>query len=130
MGTRMRGEDLQAVKTRLYQVLTQHVGRSKRIGMGELFEKVFREGWKNRINDTRRLRKLITELRDDGVPVCSSVARGRHGYWIASAGSELSDYCQNIRKKALGLLAQEARLRKKSMSELLGQLSLDLAKRD
>lgn len=130
MRQKMTGEELAAAKTRLYQALTQHVGKTRRIGMGELFEKVFREGWQNRINDTRRLRKLITELRRDGVPICSIATSSGGGYWIASAGSELNDYCQALRQRAIKILCQEATLRKKTVPELLGQLSLDLARRN
>lgn len=130
MKPKTTGEELVAAKTRLYQVLTQHVGKTRRIGMGELFEKVFREGWKNRINDTRRLRKFITELRNDGVPICSVATSSGGGYWIASAGSELNDYCQSLRGRAIKILSQEARLRKKTVPELMGQLSLDLAQRN
>lgn len=109
-------------RNRLYRELYKHVGKQNKIGMAELYSRVYRQPWANRINDTRALRYLITELRNDGVPICSD----RHGYWLASAGSELDDYCRRVRTQALKKLRQEARLRKMTLPQLVGQLSLDL----
>ena len=127
MKTEKRTEaDIEAVKTRLLMVMMQHIGQSRAIGMGELFEKVFQEGWHNRINDTRPLRKMITEIRREGVPICSAAHRSGGGYWISAAGSELETYCKKMRARAMKILGAEACLRKMTLAELFGQLSLDL----
>lgn len=117
--------DREQYKTRLLMKLMGHVGQSGAIGMGELYEQVFDAPWTHRINDTRELRALITDLRRDGVPICSSSSCTGGGYWVSSAGSELNGYCNGLRKKALKLLNIEARLRKLTLPELMGQLALE-----
>jgi hypothetical protein len=113
-----------SAKYQLLKILTEHTGRTRAIGMGELFTAVYGEPWQHRINDTRKLRNLVTELKKDGVPVCSVSDSTGGGYYLASAGSELDDYCKRLRIRALKILAQEARLRKLALPELLGQISL------
>ncbi len=117
-------------KTRILMIMSGHVGQGKRIGMGELFERVFDETYEHRINDTRRLRKMITELRRDGVAICSIAAPSGGGYWLASAGSELASYCQKLRSRALGILGMEAIIRKTTLPEMMGQIALELRKAD
>jgi len=94
--------------------------------MGELNEMVYREAWKNRINDTRRLRKILTDLRRDGVPICSSPTKDGGGYYLAAAGSELEEFLTRIHRRALRALSMESRIRKTSLAEMLGQMSLHL----
>lgn len=127
---RMTPEEKQHYKVQLYLVLTQHIGRTRCIGMGELYEEVFGEPWNHRINDTRRLRTLISELRGDGVPIVSSRSHVGGGYYLASAGSELDEYCLARRAQALGILRQEATLRKMALPELVGQVALDLRREE
>lgn len=122
----MSPQEKAAAKNRLLMLLPQHIGKSRAIGMGELYEEVFGSQWTNRINETRRLRHLVTELRREGVPVCSSAARTGGGYYLASAGSELADYCAKLRRQGLRKLRLEANIRKISLAELVGQLRLDL----
>ena len=115
------------LKTRLLTVLYGHVGRGKMIGMGELFQRVYGEDVANRINDTRRLRAMITELRnEDGVPVISAVAQSEGGYYIASSDSELGDYCDRLKTQALKKLAQVARLKNTGLRSLMGEIQLNL----
>ena len=112
----------QRLENRALRILAQHAGRSKSIGMGELFEAVYQEPWNNRINDTRALRQLITDLRKEGLPICSDGT----GYWLASAGSEVDDYCARLRQSALKRLALEARVRRTSLAAIVGQMQLNL----
>lgn len=123
---KMTPEDKERYKAMILKELTTHVGTGRAIGMGELFVQVFGESWDNRINDTRRLRSLITELREEGIPICSRVIRSGGGYYIAAAGSELENYCAKIERQAVKKLAQVSRMRKLSLPALMGQLSLDL----
>jgi len=111
----------------LLGILSRHVGREKAIGMGELYEEVFDRPWRNRINDTRALRTLIQELRKEGVAICSACAYAGGGYYLAAAGSEMEDYLSRLRSRALRALALEARLRRITLPELLGQMQLNLA---
>lgn len=123
---RMTDQQKEQYKGRLLMLLPQHIGKSRSVGMGELYEAVFGESYDHRINDTRRLRKLVTELRREGVPICSAAARVGGGYYLASAGSELADFCGKLRRQGLRKLALEAKIRKISLAELVGQLRLDL----
>jgi hypothetical protein len=122
----MTDREKEILKSRLLMVMPHHIGKAKSIGMGELFEAVFGEKYAHRINDTRRLRKIVTELRRDGQPIISSSSRFGGGYYLASAGSECADFCEKLRHQALRKLAMEAKIRKVSLAELVGQLRLDL----
>lgn len=122
---KMTAEEREAAKNRLLKEITLHVGATRRIGMGELFERIFAETYSHRINDTRRLRTIITELRREGVPIVSKPSGADAGYFLASAGSELVGYCRRLRNSALKKLALEATLRKMTLPELMGQLMLD-----
>ena len=113
-------------KVDVLMVLSRHIGKEKAIGMGELYEMVFGETWENRINDTRKLRYIITDLRSDGVPICSVSDRNGGGYFLASAGSELENYLGRIRRRALSALSMEAKIRDVALPELLGQLRFEM----
>jgi hypothetical protein len=119
-------------KTRLLDKLTGHVGRENAIGMGELFEAVFGRAVGSRVqenlNATRDLRELITELRRLGIPILSSSSPGGSGYYLAESGPEMEGYLRRLRRRALGILGQEARLRRLALPELLGQMYLEEAR--
>lgn len=121
--------ELNAAKTKLLVIMSQHVGAAKVIGMGELYEAVFEQPYGHRINGTRDLRKLVTDLRHDGVPICSVTSHSSPGYYLAAAGSELDDYTSRDKRRALKILAKVAKIRDLSMPELLGQMALELAPR-
>jgi len=106
--------------------LTGHIGEPNAIGMGELYEQVFGEPWKNRINDTRALRKAITDLREEGVPVCSVATSYGGGYYLAAAGSELTEYMRRNERLALKKLMRNARMKKISLPDYLGQMRLNM----
>ncbi len=103
-----------------------HTGQTNAIGMGELYQKVFGEGWEHRINDTRELRQVITRLRNKGIPICSVSDSTHPGYYMAAVGSELDNYLGRLRSKALKILKQEAQLRRLALPELLGQLAVEV----
>lgn len=126
MGKKTERDDMERYKTKLLMLLTQHVGEANSIGMGQLYEQVFEKKWLHRQNDTRLLRILISDLRREGVSICSSYSSVNGGYWLAAAGNELAKYCRKIRGRAIGLLGMEAAIRKISLPELVGQLQLDL----
>jgi hypothetical protein len=122
---KMTPEERERCKSALLMQLMGHIGQSRRIGMGELYSAVFGRPWANRINDTRALRRLISELRREGAPIVSDACRESGGYYLASAGSELAGYCGRLRRRALGILVQEACMRKISMGELFGQIQIE-----
>lgn len=113
-------------KNRLHAELHRHIGRHRAIGMAELYEIVYREPWKNRINDTRKLRQLITELRNDGTPICSTATQNGGGYYLAQTTEDLSGYLARQERRALGILARNARMKRLTLPEYVGQMSLRL----
>jgi hypothetical protein len=119
-------KNISETKYHLMAVLSRHVGRANAIGMEELFREVFGEIPKNKINDTRRIRKLVEDMRREGLPICAVTDNDNSGYYLAAAGSELKDFCNRIRKRALKLLAMEAKLRKQTLPKLLGEIALTL----
>lgn len=122
----MKADDKERTKGAVLRILSRHVGVNRKIGMGELYFAVFGESWSNRINDTRALRKVITELRHEGVPICSVADSTGGGYYLASAGSELSNYCERLRTQAIKKLAMEAKIRRITLHELLGQMTMNI----
>lgn len=113
-------------KSRLLSVLIRHVGRERAIGMDVLSERVFGRPVRHKINDTRTLRALIDQLRADGEPILSTSTSAGGGYYIAAAGSETEEYLGRLHRRGLKPLALEAKIRKISLPELLGQMQLRL----
>ena len=112
--------------SKIYLILSQHVGEEKAIDMGELYSRVFNEAYTNKINHTRRLRTIITAQRKKGARIASTSSKNGGGYYIVRAASELDEYCGRLRRAALNKLMMESRLRKISMPELLGQMQLNM----
>ncbi|MFH2011700.1 MAG: hypothetical protein ABIJ37_03195 [Pseudomonadota bacterium] len=116
-------------KVAVLSVLSSHIGREKAIDMGDLYSQVFGKDYSNKISDTRGLRSVITLLRKDGVPICSTTSKNGGGYYLAGAGSELEDYLSRIRRRALKALWMESKIRKIGLAELLGQMQMNLGSR-
>lgn len=113
-------------KSKLLKELTGHIGEHNAIGMAALYERVFDKQWKNMVNDTRKIRDLVTRARNEGVPICSSKKRDSAGYFLAAAGSELTDYTRRTEMSALKMLSRNARIKKISLPEYWGQLKLEM----
>ena len=69
----------------------------------------------------RELRKHVSALREQGIAVCGTP---RFGYFVARTEGELEDSCAFLRRRALHSLALEARLRKITLPDLIGQIKL------
>ena len=117
----MPAQTREQLMARLNVVLMRHVGRHHAIGMGELYEAVTGETWTNRINDTRRVRRLVTDARHNGAAICSD----HTGYWLAAAGSEGHAYSERLKRSALRKLRIVSRINKISLPKLCGQLEFD-----
>ena len=109
---------------RLLAELTSHVGECNAIGMPALYQTVFDRPWRDRVNDTRHVRKLITIMRGEGVPICSVSSNGG-GYYLAAAGSELASYLRRDKFRALRILKRDAAILKISLPNYLGQLKME-----
>jgi hypothetical protein len=113
-------------RMKLQTEMMNHIGAHNAIGMGELFQEVWGGIWEHRINDTRALRRLITELRAEGVPICSVSDKSGGGYYLAAAGSELTQYLRRSEVRALKILMRNARIKKVSLPNYLGQIKLNM----
>ncbi len=122
----MKDKAIERLKTPTLAELTNHIGEFNAIGMAELYKAVTGESWDNRINDTRAIRRVITALRREGVPICSSAAQNGGGYYLAAAGSELRGYLRRQKLRALKILARNAKIQKTSLPNYLGQLRLEM----
>lgn len=100
----------------LLNVLAFHHGRDRGISAEQL-EKVTGV-------PQRRLRVLISELREEGLAICG---KPETGYFMATSADELDESCQFLRHRAMRSLQLEARMRKISLPELVGQLKLNQA---
>lgn len=115
------------VKSKVLVILTRHVGLEKAIGMGELYQEVFGGIWRNRINDTRVLRKVITALRYEGSLIGETRSHVGGGYYLARSAHELGTWFQRREHEWLKKAAMLARMKRQSLNEYLGQKSLGLA---
>jgi hypothetical protein len=118
--------DTNETRNRLLAEMGSHIGESNAIGMAALYEAVYGRPWSNRINDTRAIRALITSLREEGIPICSVATSTGGGYYYAAAGSELTVYLRRSEHRALLILKRNAKIKKVSLPNYLGQLKLGM----
>lgn len=101
----------------LLNLLSRHVGQAHGVHVEHLAQ---RTGV-----TPRELRKLITQLRADGVAVCG---KPETGYFIAETPAELDDFCiRFLEARAMHSLKLSSRLRKIPLPVLAGQLFLNQA---
>jgi len=124
-GRTIRVRDGEA-KGRILTILTRHVGIENAIGMGELYERVYCEPWSNRINDTRALRKIITDLRFAGSLIGETRGKNCGGYYLARSAHELKMFFDRRKAEALKKLKMISVMMNVGLPELLGQMSLNL----
>jgi biotin operon repressor len=104
-------------KTEVLNALARHQGRERGISAKRLAEQLGMP--------PRRLRKLISELRDgDGVAICGTPATG---YYMAVTPEELNASCAFLEHRAMHSLRLLSRMKKVSLPDLLGQLRLNQA---
>jgi len=116
-------ENHETYKQRLINALFSHRGEANALDMGELFRHVYREEYINKINDTRSLRRLITELRFEGKPIGSTTRKKGGGYFWAT-NTELNKWEKKEEKSALKKLSMIHKMKKTNL-ELLGQQSIN-----
>ena len=116
-------ESNQNYKQRLINAIYDHQGEANALDMGELFRRVYREEYVNKINDTRSLRRLITELRFEGKPIGSTTRKKGGGYFWAT-NTELNKWEKKEEKSALKKLSMIHKMKKTNL-ELLGQQSIN-----
>jgi len=126
MARKYSRENMQRLENAALKVISKHVGRENYIDMGDLYYQVFGKRWHHKINDSRPLREVITSLRKQGVPICSTPSQVGGGYYMASTGSEREDYCRRLNRRAMHALVMEARIRKMNLPQMLQQMALQL----
>jgi hypothetical protein len=118
-------------KLRLLEALLDHQGKEHAVGMDVLYTQVFNEPVAHKINDTKKIRKLVTAVRNQGRAIASVCSRNGGGYYLPRAGSELEDYLSSmLHRPALKKLAMEAKIRKVSLPELIGQMSINFSSQE
>jgi biotin operon repressor len=100
-------------KTAVLVVLQAHQGRGRGIKAKDLARTAG--------VTEREVRHQVSALREDGVAVCGHPTEG---YYIAASAEELEATCEYLRTRAMHSLRIEARLRRISLPDLLGQLHL------
>ena len=126
MGRRLSKEEKEKLRAKMLVILSKHIGKSNPIRMADLYKEVFGVEPKDNIQTTRIIRNMITELRKEGVPICSSMKSDNGGYYLSNTGSELDDYLRRLRSRAIKALSVEAKLRKMTLPQLLGHIQLNL----
>ena len=100
-------------KTDLEVLLQGHIGRERGVTA---------EALAARLDCSRRhVRKLVTELREDGRALCGHPDAG---YFIAATREEIEETCAFLRSRAMRSLVLEAKLRGLPLADLVGQLRL------
>lgn len=104
----------------LARALAQHRGRETALRIGSL---VFAAtGQAPDPAAERKARKLISELRLEGVAVCG---HPDVGYWLAANDEELEECCRFLRARAMHSLTVESRMRRVALPALLNQMVID-----
>jgi len=103
-------------KTELLNALARHQGREHGISAQRLAALL--------AVPQRRLRKLVSELREEGIAICGTPATG---YYMAVTPEELQETCAFLEHRALHSLRKLSQMKKVSLPTLLGQLMLNQA---
>lgn len=106
--------------TQLLNALSQHQGHERGISAVDLARKI---GFTD-ADGTRKLRKLVSELREQGFAIC---AKPETGYYVPVTPEELQQSCEFLEHRALHSLRLLSRMRGVALPELLGQLKLNQA---
>lgn len=99
--------------TQLLNALSAHQGRENGISAKALADKLH--------VPPRRLRTLISELREEGMAICGHPSSG---YYMAVTPEELQASIAFLEHRAMHSLRMLSRMKKVSLPDLLGQLKL------
>lgn len=105
---------------RVLDVLSRHVGAVHGCSIEQLTYEVTCT-YPSKEGEERRVRKIVSDLREAGIAICASPSTG---YFIAETAEELEGCCRFLRSRAMHSLTLESRLRKVALGELLGQLRI------
>jgi hypothetical protein len=117
-----RGE----IRGRVSEILMDHVGVENAISMTALYEQVFGVRIRDKINDTRPIRRAITDLRCKGRRIGDARTREGGGYYLGRSEHEVREFLSRRTAEALKKLKMIAAMKRMSLPALCGQLSLNL----
>lgn len=103
-------------KTALLNALSAHQGRDRGISARCLAEQLG--------VPPRRLRRLISAAREDGIAIC---AKPDSGYFVPVTPEELQETCVFLQHRAMHSLRKLSQMKKVALPTLLGQLMLNQA---
>jgi len=119
------------LKLKVDLLLQSHLSADNCILMNEIFVSVTGSHIipNRRYDQTRIIRSIIKELREDGRPI-GIKAGSNGGYFTAQNDEELESTILLFHHRAMSSLKQEAALKRISFSELLEQYELELSEKD
>lgn len=116
-------------KGRLLMEMTKHIGRSRAIGAGELFEIVLQRPYEgNKMTGCRELRKLIEAVKygPEAVFIAHACCTVRPGYYLPSSDSERREYVARVERQLKRKIGRLARLNQMNAGAYAGQLALEI----
>lgn len=102
--------------TALLNALASHQGRNKGIAAQRLAEQLG--------IPARRLRKLVSAAREDGIAICGKPGSG---YFMPVTPEELQETCAFLQHRAMHSLRKLSRMKNVALPILMGQLLLNQA---
>lgn len=103
-------------QTSLLNALSAHQGRDNGICAKDLAARLG--------VPPRRLRRLISAAREDGIAICG---KPESGYFVPTTPDELEETCAFLEHRALHSLRKLSRMKRVALPTLLGQLMLNQA---
>lgn len=104
---------MSATKQDLMAVMINHCGNKRGISASQLAIELD-------VNE-RRIRHLITELREDGIAICGHPATG---YYVAQTTEDLKQTLDFLKDRAIHSLRLHSKLSGEPLADLIGQLHL------
>ncbi len=112
-------QELTLLESQILKILESHRGRANLIGRFDLVERINQECSPA---SEREIRATITHLVEEHAVWIGSCPKG---YFMIQTDEELLAVCKYYHSYAMSLLYKEAKLRKISLHQLLGQLSFE-----
>ncbi|MGA0569614.1 hypothetical protein ACO2Q9_02715 [Variovorax sp. VNK109] len=107
-------------KDHVLEALQRHVGRENGVHMRDLVGRILNTVLVTEAHE-RKVRELITDLRNDGHHIC---AHPGSGYYMAANAKELEDTCRFLLERSQSTVDQVCRMRGAFAIDLYQQVGL------